>query len=123
MTLREYYNKKNDITAKYTGIRIVPENQIVDMEFKQKLGYNASDSCPYCVLYQKLCEKTYETSCEGCPMDKAGNRCKDFMGSNTWSNYQKERKKLHYNTEKKMKRELRRLVDKWNKELKWAKNQ
>ena len=95
MTVREYIEKKNELTLKYAGVKIVPEEQIVDME-PVELG-SIPSACPYCLKY-------YGNDCEGCPMDEAGNNCIDsdstwmkfvrIMRNEGWLGYRNERDKL-----------------------------
>lgn len=74
MTPREYIEKKNSIIEKYTGIVLVPEDQIIDLPVEQvgKLSIHNGDepACPYCIVYGA-------GTCKDCPMHEAGNGCTD----------------------------------------------
>ena len=71
MTIREYIERKNALTFKQTGIILVPDDQIIDME-PMRLNFKNRDSgaCPYCIEWINS-----PNNCDGCPMKEAGNEC------------------------------------------------
>jgi hypothetical protein len=79
MTITEFIRRKNEIIERATGIILVPEDQIVEVQMPIQLSM-AGDAaaCPYCHLY--LLKKR---ECIGCPMSKASNQC-EFDGDNTY---------------------------------------
>ena len=80
MTVRRFFELKNELVFDAVGITLVPEDQIVDMDPVPLVGGDSdADICPYCVLY--LEEEFGRRSCEECPMETAGNRCGNNSGS------------------------------------------
>ncbi len=72
MTVREYIERKNELIKKYTGMILVPEDQIIDMELPKDETLSINDdrsACPYCFFYFDYYD------CSECPMSKAGNCC------------------------------------------------
>lgn len=76
MLTSQYIRKKNAIALKLTGVTIVPEGQIRNVEPRQLTTDNIANMCPYCALY-------FDNECVECPMKEAGNRC-DLDVTNTW---------------------------------------
>ena len=86
MTIVEYIKRKNQIIFDETGLVLVPEDQIVEVELFNQLSIDSdATACPYCQIYMKVC-------CYGCPMAIAGNRCGDRF--NDSSMYPKVIKKI-----------------------------
>ena len=71
MTIREYIERKNALTLEQTGIVLVPDDQIIDME-PMRLSFKNRDAgaCPYCIKWIG-----FPNDCKGCPMQLAGNEC------------------------------------------------
>ena len=74
MTVREYIKVKNSILEKATGITLVPEDQIIDLEPMPLSLDHDGDACPYCLHFE---------NCEKCPMKLAHNKCLSSI-SNTY---------------------------------------
>jgi hypothetical protein len=70
MTVEEYIRKKNEILYDITGITLVPEDQIIDIDPMKLSIESDSKACPYCIEYLFKYE-----SCKSCPMFLAGNEC------------------------------------------------
>ena len=77
MTIREYIERKNALTLEQTGIVLVPEDQIIDME-PMELSFTNRDAmaCPYCTKWVAS-----QNDCDGCPMQEAGNECAGAVGN------------------------------------------
>jgi len=73
----EYMTDKNELVFRVTGEILIPEDQLVDVEFSSRftpMGRIVEGNCPYCNVYLN----TYtENACDGCPMYEAGNYCGD----------------------------------------------
>jgi len=99
VTVEEYYKKKNAILEKYIGIKLVPNNQMVDIpvtrrvvtEMKKFVNFMSrrqhrmytekvlrASNCPYCALYST--EQTF-FGCGECVMKAKGNHCKELGNS------------------------------------------
>lgn len=75
MTTEEYIRAKNKIIYDATGLTLVPEEQIVDIDTKLVGKLSMGDdmkACPYCKVY--LHKYTLE-NCKKCPMSIANNTC------------------------------------------------
>ena len=71
MTAREYIERKNALIKKYTGLILVPESQIIDIQSKEPLNTESDKYiCPYCIEWLGLGK-----DCKGCPMEQADNKC------------------------------------------------
>jgi len=66
MKVSEYIRRKNDIIEKTTGLVLVPDDQIIDLEPMPLDVYEDGEACPYCIAFE---------DCKGCPMKLAGNCC------------------------------------------------
>jgi hypothetical protein len=116
MTTEQYIRAKNDLILRVTGHILVPENQIVN-EPKVYLFENATSGsisdviCPYCIN-RGASEDVPD--CSTCPMHLAKNDCNCEINS-TWYICN-----LLWNEKatKKDKEELRKLVQKYNKDIK-----
>ena len=86
MTVVDFIERKNELVFEATGYTLVPSDQIVEVvKMPLNLGTSDAEICPYCALY---IEEDFERdACEGCPMEKAANRCGVDTG-NTYSNIQ-----------------------------------
>jgi len=87
MTNIEYMTEKNEIVFTYTGIVLIPKDQMVDLpitvdmvDSMRKYLANVNikwesilngNNCTYCKEYYNR----YTNSCDGCPMHEAGNTC------------------------------------------------
>lgn len=89
----EYFDRKNSLFLKHTGLILIPEDQIIntpvtkqmvsEMEYfilvaeelfiKQGGVPVSKNNCPYCTLHNT---KETKYDCRGCPMDEADNNCK-----------------------------------------------
>ena len=67
MTPVEYMHKKNALVKDYTGLILIPEDQIIEVEPRQ-LYEDDDEICPYCAVFSVY-------ACENCPMKEAGNEC------------------------------------------------
>lgn len=109
MRVVDYIRKKNALVFKATGLVLVPEEQIVEVEkWKLKVGSDAT-ICPYCMVY-------FRDDCKGCPMFEAGNKCIDDC-HNTYSTVISKLKytlELHYIATVPG---MVELVERFNKEL------
>ena len=72
MTATDYIKEKNKIIEKYTGITLVPEDQIEEVDQGPLSMASDMNACPYCLLWFGT-----PNHCNGCPMFKAGNCCSD----------------------------------------------
>ncbi len=78
---------KNELLKRYTGMILIPENQIIDDEKYDnlKLDITESDSniCTYCHVhsmkyYNNPFMEEVEAMCMECPMYIAGNNCENY---------------------------------------------
>lgn len=72
MTPMEYMHKKNALIEDATGLTLIPENQIKDIEIKELSLDNDIYACPYCEEYYPM---GGDTECNGCPMFEKENSC------------------------------------------------
>jgi hypothetical protein len=77
MTTEQYIREKNKLVYKATGMVLVPEDQIIDMGYKDT--FRATEhldklSYPYCLYY-------FDNDCKGCIMYEKGNGCLDGYSS------------------------------------------
>lgn len=75
MTVIEFIQRKNAILEDITDIRLVPDDQIIDVEprylkLKGLTEQSKNDGliCPYCILYA-------DDDCHGCVMRDKDNEC------------------------------------------------
>ena len=116
MTVTEFLIKKNKIIKHYTGLTLVPEEQIEECKQYPLIIDSNAGICPYCLAYYKK-----EHTCRNCPMAKQHNKCDDEK-----STYQDVIDFCfeHYVTlrltakQTPFYNELKSLVKKYNKELK-----
>ena len=84
MTTLEYMERKNKIVFDFTGIVLIPKDQLEDV--KEMYGIKLvrqrtrsvitdADICPYCIAYDK---------CINCPMSLANNKCGNDYANNTY---------------------------------------
>ena len=109
MTLIEYMKRKNEIVLAKTGVILIPEEQMVELEFNEKLRPEEGDgeSCPYCVLF-------VAKKCIGCPMHEANNNCiqeEDSTYNQVMESLHREDKELYRIDE------IVELARQWNAEL------
>ena len=110
MTELEYMKEKNRILFEYTGKILVPKSQLVDVKIIEQLSCNDdSECCPYCQLYAF-------NKCEGCPMDKSGNKCSSDNEGSTYMKVYYKLKEQDLNIHQVP--EIISLVDKFNEEFK-----
>lgn len=113
MTVKQYIEEKNAIVFKHTGIKLVPDSQIIDMPgYAEPLFLHTDDdTCPYCHYYY---DNKFE-SCIGCPMHEANNDCNCSNSS-----YQRIIKHLNNYAivrHQPIREELSFLITKFNSEL------
>ncbi len=104
MKTSEFIRKKNKIIKKYTGIDLVPEDQIKDVDFNSKMNMAYDSSCcPYCAF-----------GCKVCPMVLGNNRCglEDSTYTKVTLNYYRisDPNAPWHN-------ELKALVNEWNEDI------
>lgn len=82
MTLIEFFSRKNEIVHKETGLTLIPQDQIIDIN-PQKIGRlhitNDSGCSPYCI-FNVIYDDGFE-DCSQCPLEQAGNGCGDKNSS------------------------------------------
>jgi hypothetical protein len=73
MKVTEFIRRKNAILFDITGITLVPEDQIEEVEAKPLTkNWTNGGLCPYCRLYNQLDDIV---DCSQCIMSKRGNEC------------------------------------------------
>lgn len=109
MSVSKFLKRKNEILKEYTGLTLIPENQIKDIE-PMKLSASLNTSCcPYCQVY--LIEYD-DIACENCPMGKAGNECSSM--NSTWFKVSDKLVDKHHLAVSRVP-EIIALVDEYNK--------
>jgi hypothetical protein len=117
MTVVDYIKKKNEILHKHTDVILVPEDQIEECEQYPLSMVADSRACPYCKVYFG---DSYLTRCDKCPMNVVGNNCKNE--TSTYSQIVPLRSTSITGTKTPWYKELKKLIDQYNKELKEQKS-
>ena len=77
MKVTEFIRRKNEILFDLTGVTLVPEDQIEEVEAKPLHGnWSNGGLCPYCRVYEQLADGLVD--CSQCIMSKRGNECNGF---------------------------------------------
>jgi len=110
MTVSAFLREKNKILKEYLNLDfdLVPEDQIEECE-QLELDMDSPSSCPYCMVYGN--------GCKNCPMEKAGNGCKNNRQS-TWVKYITTCRHPHASKQSPAHKPMKELIDQYNKELK-----
>ena len=74
MKITEFIRRKNAILFDITGITLVPEDQIEEVETKPlSNSWPNGELCPYCKMYAQPGD--YNIDCSQCIMSKRCNEC------------------------------------------------
>ena len=105
MKTKTFLKKKNKIVKKATGLKLIPDNQIINVDRKylensEKGKCLSEDICPYCLVY---------ADCLDCIMNIENNGCVE--DNSTWNVANEAWKELA--TKKDIKK-LNKLINKYN---------
>jgi len=111
MTTIEFLKKKNQILREYLGLNfdLVPEEQMINVPFKELSNETSAGGCPYCVEYLNA----ITAECTGCPMTLAGNSC-EVDENDTWTRYISEVKFTHVEEKSEAYEPMNDLIKEYN---------